>query len=392
MKSPVGDIDPRHRTIHIWGGGVAGLLMAHFFSRAGYAIELYEKSERLGGKIQSTKLPDGVMESGPNAIYATAEIEAWLKTLELTPIPATPKLKRRLWNKRPLAPLPPLTALPLLTKIFKRTPEITDDITLADFFRPLLGAKIEGLLSPALQGIYACGADRLTVTSLWPDLKAGTYLGVLRQLKGPRARSVSFAGGMQEFIDALVKSIRGNVHLSYQGPFRLQPNTIICADALNASELVSDCWPTGAKELKELTYLPVSSTTVLSDPIPGTEKTFGYLFPREAGVNALGVLFNKEIFPHRVGMTFIHADAQRIDEKLTQDLKILGWSMRDMKTHSWVRGLPLYDKARKHRIEKLRADPTRPDSLGIFGNYIAGISLRDMIVLAKNHSQKYSLH
>lgn len=386
MKAPIGSLNPAVRSVHIWGGGVAGLLMGHFLSRQGYDIQLYEKSDRLGGKIQSHHLPEGVIEEGPNAIFATAEIEAWLQSLGLTVIPATPKLKRRLWNQTPFAPMSLGLALKLFPNLFKRTPSVNDGITVAQFFRPLLGTHVETLLTPALQGIYGCGADELTIASVWPQLKPGRYWRVLRSLKSTKARSVSFAGGMTEFIQALAKSIKGQIHLNYTGAFELRPNTIICTEAPAASLLLNGSWAEGARVLKRLDYLPLSSVTVLTPAIPETRGVFGYLFPRSSGVNALGVLFNREIFPQRAGMTFILPGVDDVESRLKSDLQKLSWPAGALKMHSWSKALPRYNQTRTTTLKALQHDPERPFELILFGNYVAGISLRDMIQTASKFS------
>jgi len=384
VKTPIGSLNPAIRTVHIWGGGVAGLLMGHFLSRQGFEIQLYEKTDRLGGKIQSHKLPEGVIEEGPNAIFATAEIETWLYSLGLTVIPATPKLKRRLWNGIPIAPMSLGLALKLIAKLFKRTPSVSDGITVAQFFRPLLGEHVETLLTPALQGVYGCGADELTIASVWPQLKAGRYWQVLRSLKNTKARSVSFPKGMAEFIQALASSIKGKIHLNYTGAFELRPNTIICTEAPMAALLLNGSWAEGARLLQRLEYLPLSSATVLASEIPETRGVFGYLFPRASGVNALGALFNREIFPQRAGVTFILPGTDDVEARVKNDLQRLSWPAGPLRVHSWAKALPRYNQTRTTALKALQHDPERPFELVLFGNYVAGISLRDMIQTASS--------
>lgn len=390
MSGPIGDIDPAIRDVHIWGAGVSGLLMGHFLSRRGYTVHLYEKSHRLGGKIQSHVLAEGVIEEGPNAIYATEAIESWLSSLGLTVLPATPKLKRRLWNGKPHSPMSLPLVLRLLTHLWLKTPQIDDHTRVSDFFRPLLGPYVEALLSPALQGVYGSGADELTVTALWPQIPRGDrYFRALRSLRGPRARSVSFPKGMSEFIQALADSISGELHLNYQGPFVLRPNTIICADAHSAAELLRPVWPAGADALTRVPYLPLQSTVVEAPSPVETRRTFGYLFPRTSGITSLGVLFNREIFPGRTGLTFIVPGATGAQELVCRDLERLGWPEAPMRVHAWVRALPRYNGSRTQAVKELRTSTSRPRGLTLFGNYVAGISLRDMIQAAQSFALKH---
>lgn len=390
MSGPIGDIDPAIRDVHIWGAGVSGLLMGHFLSRRGYTVDVYEKSHRVGGKIQSHALAEGVIEEGPNAIYATEAIESWLSSLGLTVLPATPKLKRRLWNGRALSPMSLPLLLRLVVRLWLKAPRIDDQTRVSDFFRPLLGPYVEALLSPALQGIYGSGADELTVTALWPQIpREGRYFRALRSLRGPRARSVSFPKGMSEFIHALADSISGEIHLNYQGPFALRPNTIICADAQSAAELVRTIWPDGARALAGVHYLPLQSTLVEAPSPIETQRTFGYLFPRASGIRSLGVLFNREIFQGRTGLTFIVPGASGAQDVVRQDLQRLGWPEAPMRIHAWERALPRYNGSRTQAIKELRTSTSRPRELTLFGNYVSGISLRDMIQAAQSFALKH---
>ncbi len=386
MKAPIGSLDPRYQDVHIYGAGIAGLLIAYFLKKKNYRVHLYERAERVGGKIRSHQTPRGVIEEGPNAIYATQEIEDFLtQELALKIVPATPKLKRRIWRKRPEAPLSLSSVLKLVPRLLKKAPPISDDTTLAEFFRPLLGTHVEDLLSPALQGIYAVGAEQLTMKSLWPELEGGQrYLKTLKSLRGPRARSLSFAGGMQELVDALAQALAPEIHLNHHN-FELRPNTILCTDAQAAAELLGAHKPTLAAELRRVRYLPVSSVTADMPADQLTHKTFGLLFPRQQNIESLGVLFNTEIFPHRIGRTFILQGHTHAEERVQQDLQRLGWQRpASSSTHSWERGLPLYDGARARAVASLRRELGQSPGLVLFGNYATGISLRDMFYAAKS--------
>ena len=387
MEKPIGSLDPALPDVHIWGAGVSGLLMAHFLRSTGWKVHLYEKSDRIGGKIRSHKIEEGVFEEGPNALYATGEVEEWLKELGLEILPATPKLKRRIWRGQAQAPLSPGEVLALLPRLFKRSPSLQSDLSLADFFRPLLQEKIETLLTPALQGIYGVGADQLSVKSIWPTLKAGTYLSVIRQLKGPKARSVSFKLGMQEFIDRLAQDFKDQIQLNCS-QFVLRPNTILCTNAHEASELLKSTHPKIAQELNRIQYQKLSSVLSLTPPKTEMQQTFGFLFPRSVGIQSLGVLFNQEIFPGRCGVTFIVGENQGADSIVRDDLLKLRWSTLDLKVHSWEKALPIYNSSRAQAIDQLHAE--KISGLTLFGNYVAGISLRDMISAAKKFSQLYS--
>lgn len=401
MKAPIGKLDPTIRTAHIWGGGIAGLLMGSFLSRQGFKIHLYEKSTRLGGKVGTDSLPTGLVEWGPNAIYATDQILDWLHDLGLKPIRARRRLKRWIWRGKLYSPKPLALLGRIAPKLRLKSPLISPSTTVADFFRPLISDKyVQNLLSPALQGIYGTTADNLTVLSLWPQLEQDStppYWKVIKYLRGPKARSVSFTGGMQEFVDALSESINGEIHLNHHEAFELKSNTIICTDASSAAEMLSFVWKEGSSLLKSIPYLPISSVTFHSmAPLSWSERGFGVLFPRGYNVNSLGCLFNHSIFPGRVSaqtktsMTFILSDSSRPEDSVESDLQSLQWAHEGskIKSFSYIKGLPLYGEARWSAIKELNQSTSMPQGLVLFGNYVAGISLRDMINAASSFAHE----
>jgi hypothetical protein len=363
--------------------------MGHFLSRQGFRVQLYEKSARIGGKIASHRLPEGVIEEAANAVFATPEIEQWLSSLGLTPLKTAPSLKRLIWDGQSRSALSIGLVLRILMRLFVKSPSITPATTVADFFRPLLGPYVETLLGPALQGIYATSAEKLTVKSLWPHLNEGHYLKVLGQLKGARARSVNFAGGMQSFVNKLAESIQGEIHLNHQAPFELRPNTIICTPAMEAAKLLDNSWPSGSMALKNITYLPIASVVYPQFTAPRSQGAFGQLFVQGRGIHSLGVLYNQQIFSHLAGTSFIvssHSDPAPLVER---DLARLNWqSSGPVHVHHWSHGLPLYNEARYEALERMVHDPTRPRELVLFGNYVAGISLREMIQVSKHFCEQ----
>lgn len=366
--------------------------MASFLSKQGYHIHLYEKSDRLGGKIGTESIETGLVERGPNAIYATAGIMQWLEDLGLKPIRGRRKLKRWIWQGKLSTPRPLALLGRIARKLHRKSPPILPSTTVAEFFSPLIGeADVRNLLSPALQGIYGTTAEQLTVLSLWPQLqqeKTPSYWKVIRLLKGPKAHSVSFVSGMQEFIDALSDSVRGNIHLNYQGPFVLQPNTIVCTEAFQAADLLEKHWAEGAALLREIPYTAIASVTYhCAEALPWTQQGFGVLFPRHHQIRSLGCLFNHSIFPGRIfgttqtSLTFILNETDSPDTMSAQDLQALNWHKEPRATQVWryPKGLPVYNEARWSAIERLHQSTTRPHEVILFGNYVAGISIRDMI-------------
>ncbi len=395
----------KDKPVHIWGAGVSGLVLAYYLKKVGYKVSVYEKSDRAGGKIGTKKTPYGPVEQAANALFLSPDALELLDELKLSPISSALKLKRHLYiNGKYTSPL----SLKLITKLLmgwnKKIPKLASP-TVEEFLLPFLGqGLIDHLVSPSLGGIYASEARELDMESLFPEeIHAKTYgeflLNIKKRLKKNRGMrikgSVSFEGGMQRFIDALTENLKENIQLNYSSPFILQENTIICTDATAASELLSGT--NYSHELKKITYKKLSTTTVyLKEKIQSLKESFGVLIPRDQKINSIGILSNKDIFPFNYqeysSYTFISPEIDELKEKIISDLSIMAPEIKPSdfifaESKLYPQALPLYNKDRREAVNSLHELAKNQAGLVLFGNYVAGISLREMITAAKNFSQ-----
>lgn len=410
MKRIIGKINPDDRHVTIWGAGFAGLVLGYFLKDQGYRITIYERSNRAGGKIKTQKTEAGLAETGPNALYLNQDGLELLRELKLEPIPAAQKLKRLLMiNGRPKRPF----QLSLFSKIaanaHKKPPLIFDGLTVSDFFTPLLGQEnIENYLSPALAGLYATSADQLHFRSIFSQVGTRaqfdsywSFIKLMRkhhkaQPKLELSGSVTFEGGMQTLTNRLAEILRHDIKLNYKESFRVKGNTIVCTDAINASELLKDVRPVLSEELGRIQYRTLSSSTVfLKREIKSLNKAFGVLIPLNSGFHSIGVINNKAIFPANnenvSSYTFI-SPKKLTDEEVLQDLILLssdvtGEDIQHVETTFWDKALPVYDLQLYLAVKKLHQLSQKEGTLAIFGNYVAGISLREMISAAKSFSR-----
>ena len=95
----IGSIDLYKGPVNIYGGGICGLLFAHYLKKNSIDFVLHEKSSRLGGKISSTQTEYGLVESAANAIYSSEDLLELLDDLKLKPLRATTNLKRYIFRK-----------------------------------------------------------------------------------------------------------------------------------------------------------------------------------------------------------------------------------------------------------------------------------------------------
>lgn len=410
MKRIIGKINPEHRHVNIWGAGFSGLILGYFLKDQGYSITIYEKSNKVGGKIQTKRTGVGLAEKGPNALYLNQDGLELLKELKLEPIPATKKLRRLLMiNGKPKSPLQFSLFTKIARNLHKKPPLVSDGLSVADFFQPLLGQEnIQHYLSPVLGGLYATPATQLHFKSIFPQVgkkaQFDSYWSFVKMLfrfqkDQPKLElngSVSFEGGMQTLINRLAEILKHDIKLNNKEPFKLKGNTVICTDAVNAAALLKEARPILSSELARIQYRPLSSSTVfLKRDIKSLQKAFGVLIPLENGYNSIGVINNKAIFPSNnaniSSYTFI-SPKQLTDEEVLQDLLLLssdvtGDDIEHVETTYWDKALPVYDLQLYLSVKKLHQLALQEDQLAIFGNYVAGISLREMITAAKTFSR-----
>jgi protoporphyrinogen oxidase len=410
MKRIIGKINPADKNVSIWGAGFSGLILGYYLKDQGYKVTIFERSNKVGGKIQTKKTQAGLIEKGAHALYMNADGMDLLKDLNLEPIPASKKLRRLLLiNGKPKRPV----QLSILSKLtihgHKKPPLISDGLTVAEFFKPLIGSEnISKFISPVLGGIYASSAEQLHFKSVFHELsdkaQFDSYwdfakLMFKHQKAKPRLEvsgSVSFEGGMQTLINRLADELKHEIKLNSKEQFKLKGNTILCTDAHSASELTHDLKPEFSSELARIKYQGLSSVTVfMKREIRSLQKSFGVLIPLENGFNSIGVINNKAIFPVNSENVYSYTFISRkkcTDQEVMEDIKSLYSEFTPddieyMENTFWDNALPIYDLQRYLSIKKLHQLAKKETNFAIFGNYVAGISLREMISAAKQFAK-----
>lgn len=410
MKRVIGKLNPADKNVTIWGAGFSGLILGYYLKDQGYKVTIYERANKVGGKIQTKKTSAGLIETGANALYMNADGMDLLKELKLEPLPASKKLKRLLMiNGKPKRPV----QLGILSKLtlhgHVKPPLITDGLTVAEFFKPLIGNdNINKFVSPVLGGIYAAPAEQLHFKSVFTEMadkaQFDSYWEFVKTLiKNQKSKSrlevsgsVSFEGGMQTLINRLADTLKHEIKLNYKEPFRIKGNTILCTDALNASELTKEVKPEFSAELGRIRYQGLTSVTVfMKREIRSLQRSFGVLIPLENGFNSIGVVNNKAIFPANNENVYSYTFISRkkcTDEEIMADIKSLYSEFVPddidyMENTYWENALPIYDLQRYLAVKKLHLLAKKEENFAIFGNYVAGISLREMISSARQFAK-----
>jgi protoporphyrinogen oxidase len=410
MKRVIGKINPNDRNVTIWGAGFSGLILGYYLKDQGYRVTIYESSNKVGGKIQTKKSSAGLIEKGPNALYMNADGMDLLKDLKLEPIPATKKLRRLLMiNGKPKRAIQMGILSKLTLNGHKKPPLISDGLTVAEFFKPLIGSdNIHKFVSPILGGIYATPAETLHFKSIFDEVSDKAqfesyweFVKLLMKIQKSKPRlevsgSVSFEGGMQTLINRLAEVLKHEIKINYKEHFRVKGNTIVCTDAFNASELTKEVKPELSAELARVKYQDLTSATVfMKREIKSLQKSFGVLIPLDNGFNSIGVINNKAIFPVNNENVYSYTFISRkkcTDDEIKADIKAIynefvPQDIDHIENTWWENALPIYDLQRYLSIKKLHQIASKEENLAIFGNFVAGISLREMITAARNFAK-----
>ncbi|MFD2508353.1 protoporphyrinogen oxidase [Halalkalibacter alkalisediminis] len=248
------------RRVAIIGGGMTGLAAAHKLEKAkekGLAIayDLYEKTNRLGGKIETKRENGFVIERGPDSYLARKESmtrlakevgleddllfndtgQAYvLKGDQLYPIPGgaimgIPTEIKPFVNTRLLSPIGKLRAAGDF--FYPRITAKDEDISLGHFFRRRLGNEVvDHLIEPLLSGIYAGNLDKLSLKATFPQFQQveQKHGSLIRGMKFSKPKKTSpkvetpkkakgmfltFRNGLESFVEAIESKLdRNSIH------------------------------------------------------------------------------------------------------------------------------------------------------------------------------------
>ena len=218
-------------------------------------VDLYEASDRAGGKV-NTHIRDGyTIELGPESYLARKEVMTELAH----EVGLGDTLVRNqtgqayIYAKNKLSPVPkgtmlgvPMELSPLLTTdlvswtgklragldFIKPAMPLYKDISVGEFFRARFGNDLlEHMIEPLLAGVYGTDIDKLSLMSTYPNFKEteqeyGSLMkGLMAEKKdkpaAPKTKTgafLQFKNGLQSFIDRLVSENEkrgGQIHFNF---------------------------------------------------------------------------------------------------------------------------------------------------------------------------------
>ena len=431
-------------TTAVIGAGVAGLVAAYELVKTGERPIIIEPLAP-GGMLRSVQHDGFTLEAGPNVLVERPDVVQLFEELGLKDdicYPAVQPYGQFVWcdgeaRKVPsglcelvrssLFPLSVKLLLPgrlLLPGIIKPKAE---DVSILEFFTPLIGAQVtKNLLDPVLKGIHGGDVATLSARSIFPGLWSAAVQGLSllgymrRRPRGGKPAIFVVKGGIQRIADELWARLKDNVELITARVERIARRdgggyVVNCSNGEQLS--VESCIVTSAgaslaglvHELdKDLgCYIAAqqyASLTVVHFSVPRSEPlikdAFGILFPGGMPENLLGVMFNSLIFPHVAPpdkhiLTVIVGGAQagdarpdesRLREQVPLLLKrYLGVASAEyLQITQWPRAIPqLVVGHHKIVAEFDRVEAANP-GLAFVGVDRGGIGVSDRVRLAKS--------
>ena len=240
----------QNKQVIVIGAGLSGLVCAYRLQSLGVDCLLIEKSNRVGGVIQSERFGEYLIERGANSAQGTPELLALIEELGITNeiLEGNPNAPAYVYFAKQLlaVPMSPPALiksnllslggkLRLLGEPFIHKREAETEESVYDFFQRRLGVEIaERLVAPFVSGIYAGDEKALSIQAAFPMLAnlereyGSLFLGAIKkgkaakkaktisqsngQVEKPkRRRSISFREGMKVLPATMAAKLNGNL-------------------------------------------------------------------------------------------------------------------------------------------------------------------------------------
>ena len=440
----------------IAGAGVAGLATAFELVRRGgpgLEVVVLEAADRAGGNLRTEHLEGFLCEWGPNGFLDSApDTPALVEALGLGPrvvVSADAARRRFLYRAGRLHALPEspfaFLASPLLSPagrlrvlgepFAKQRPP--GDETIHAFASRRIGREAADILIDAMvSGVFGGNARELSLRACFAKMweMETEHGGLVRAMiakrragrrssggvGAPAGRLTSFAGGVQDLVDALVRALHGRVRMGaavtavardrgHRWEVTLASGETIAADAVviasgaaSTAPLVEPLAPAVAATLREIPSAPMVVVALgynrarLGHSLDG----FGFLVPRGEGLRMLGALWDSSVYPGRApeGQALVRVmlgGAHDPGAIALDDDAVLSMTREELRTAMGIRadptfirifrhpvGIPQYTVGHLGRLERIEAGLSSLPGLFVAGNSYRGVAINACVAEA----------
>ena len=437
--------------VAITGAGLTGLTLAFYLKRAGIDFEVFEKSDHIGGVI-NTKTQNGfVFETGPNTgTISNIETVDLFENLSGDFEPETANenaAKRLILKNNKWEPLPSGLAAGIKTNLFAlkdkfrllgepfRKPGTNPYETLAELVRRRMGSSfLDYAVDPFISGIYAGDPEKLITKYALPKLYRleqdyGSFIGgAIKKAKEPKTvrekkitkKIFSAKGGLSELTKALIKNIgRENIHTGTDVRFEFSnglykmgndefTHIVSTVNAPSIKKVFPFIDETELKPVTNIRYAKVVEIALGFKNWNGMNlDAFGGLIPSKENKNILGILFMSTLFSGRAPRngalltTFAggikHSNLTGLNkQELTELLKPELMELLELDDFNpdliefayHDMAIAQYEKGSEERLRAIEAIEKRYSNLFLAGSIRDGIGMADRIKQATTIANK----
>lgn len=336
------------KNIVILGGGISGLSCAWFLKQKWgneIRITLLEKSNRLGGWIQTIQHEGFLFEQGPRSCRTKGVGQGTLELVEQLGlqdqiIACDPSSQDRyLYCNRRLQKIPSNLWEFCRSSLFRRVipgllhdlfaPKTTQaDETIHAFISRRFNTQIADLLiDPLVTGIFAGDARQLSIHSCFPLLSQweanyrSLIWGALHHSASPASSPFvaqwrkypifSFKQGMETLVHRLVHRLEAEIRLnSPVNQLIATPDGVeieVNGEKIMADHVIStlpaftlaSLFPSLSFLLNQVSYASVAVVNMGYDQPVLSHQGFGYLIPSKEKASILGCVWDSSVFPHQ---------------------------------------------------------------------------------------------
>jgi oxygen-dependent protoporphyrinogen oxidase len=392
--------------ISIIGGGISGLSAAFELQRRRAPFRLYEATARPGGILRSERVGDLLIDAGPDGMLARKPAgialceELGIADRLVAAKPPRTAFVVRSGRLSALAP-PRSNRAGSLPSLEGRDPSI------AEYFREHYSPDtLDYYAEPVLAGIHAGDVEQLSMRALFPDMVGGEARD---RVPDPQGEFRSFAGGMQELVDALVAGLPPDAlllstpappirHLLAEGP------VIVAVPAFAAAAVVAPADHDLSELCRGVRYVS-SGIVVLAYPRGGVRHALagsGFVVPRvERDFRILAATWLSSKWPARApdGCALMRAffggardpgapaladgDLVKIAHGDLSRLLNIDAPPTFARVYRWIDGTPQYVVGHLDRLAAIRARLGRHEGLFVTGAGFGSIGIPDCIAEAR---------
>jgi oxygen-dependent protoporphyrinogen oxidase len=466
-----------NRRIVVIGGGIAGLAAAHRITELAKQtslsadLTLLEASPRLGGSIHTEKVGDFLVEAGPDSFITE---KPWaLRLCERVGLASQLVSTQSAYQKIHIVHRGKLIALPegffllaptqlwpflqapifswsgklrIASELFLPRGNMNEDESLGSFVRRRFGSEaLERVAQPLVGGIYASDPDELSLGATMPRFKEmerqrRSIIWAMWSEQRRRARNreagsgarwslfVTLAGGMQELVDTLAKSlpeptIRLNSPVTRincdelnktwritvaNDPMILADAVILATPAFQTGAIISAIAKDAATELNKIAYASTATVSLAyrQGDFVQPLNSFGFVVPVIEHRKIMACTFSSLKYPGRapaghvllrgfVGGTLqaelFEYDDSTIEKTVRDELaSLLGVTAAPFISRVWrhPNSMPQYLVGHQARIKRIQNSLNQFQSLALAGSAYHGVGISDCVRTGEESAEK----